>query len=111
MGSGEADVWIVRVADEVRSGRRETSIGMEGLWYFRRGRICRQNCLFNIISIDFTAWGVVCRINIEEEGIRTLDQDVLVVHLLRVLNVFFGLLMAVFLLPGLVLFVGAMVVE
>lgn len=39
---------MVRVAGEVVSFTRFTVMGIAGLWYLRRGRHLRQNCLRKI---------------------------------------------------------------
>jgi hypothetical protein len=46
---GEAK-WIVRVEGPDWSAVRFTVMGMEGLWYFSRGRILRQKCLWFVRS-------------------------------------------------------------
>ena len=35
--------WMLSVAGWVVSSKRETVMGIAGLWYFRRGRQMRQN--------------------------------------------------------------------
>lgn len=37
--------WMVRVAGPLLSSERVTVMGTAGLWYLRRGRWRRQNCL------------------------------------------------------------------